>query len=163
MVEGVLISLATVGVMEGVAWFMHKYVLHGFLWFLHKSHHTPHRRWFELNDLFFAFYGSLATYFFISGSAALDWRFWVAVGISVYGLLYFLVHDVYIHRRLRLFSKASNVYLKALDIAHKVHHRNPGKEGGEAFGMLWVDQKFFRMARRARTLKRNKTRGPIFD
>lgn len=163
MVVGLLILLITLVVMEGVAWAMHKYVLHGFLWFLHKSHHTRHTRVFELNDLFFTFYGTLATLFFIYGSAGLDYRFWIAAGISVYGLLYFLVHDVYIHRRLRLFCKTSNVYLKALDIAHKVHHRNPRKAGGEAFGMLLVGSKYFEKARRVEKIKQNKTRGAIFN
>jgi beta-carotene 3-hydroxylase len=160
MVTGLLIVGATLVVMEGVAWAMHKYVLHGFLWFLHRSHHTRHSQVFELNDLFFTFYGTLATVFFIYGSAGLDYRFWVAVGISVYGLLYFLVHDIYIHRRLRLFRKTSNVYLKALNIAHKVHHRNTGKAGGEAFGMLLVGKKYFETARRAGKRKQN-IRGAI--
>lgn len=148
-----LVVFVTFVLMEGVAWFMHKYILHGFLWFLHKSHHTRHRRVFELNDLLFAFYGSLATVFFVYGAPNLDLRFWIAVGITLYGLMYFLVHDVYIHRRLLFFSKMSNVYLKALDIAHKVHHRNPGKEGGESFGMLMVSSKFFKIASRTRKIK----------
>lgn len=140
--------MLTLVLMEGLAWFVHKYVLHGFLWFLHKSHHTRHSQGFELNDLFFASYVILATTFFIYGSPTLDYRFWIAVGISLYGLLYFLVHDVYIHRCMRFFRKSSNVYLRALNIAHKMHHRNTGKEGCKVFGMLLVQGKFFVLAHR---------------
>jgi beta-carotene 3-hydroxylase len=153
MILNLLIVSLTVAVMEGVAWFMHKYVMHGFLWSLHKSHHTRHAHLFELNDLFFVFFGSLATIFFIYGSPGFDYRFYIAIGICIYGILYFLVHDVYIHRRLRFFDKTPNIYFKALDIAHKVHHRNTGKEGGEAFGMLLVGRKFFKIARRGKTGK----------
>lgn len=142
------IILLTLLIMEGIAWFMHKYVLHGFLWFLHKSHHRPHTHAFELNDLFFVFYGSLAMLFFIYGSEPLDYRFWIGTGISVYGVLYFVVHDVFIHRRIRLFGKSRNAYLRALYIGHKMHHRVRQKEGSECFGMLWVAPKYFRMARR---------------
>ncbi len=31
--------------MEGVAWFTHKYVMHGFLWSIHRDHHQ-HREGF---------------------------------------------------------------------------------------------------------------------
>lgn len=148
MLINIFIVLITFIAMEGVAWFTHKYVLHGFLWFLHRSHHVSHNHAFERNDLFFTFYGVLAMVFFIYGSENLDYRFWIATGISLYGLTYFLVHDVFIHRRIRLFRKTSNIYLKALNIAHKVHHKTSVKDGSEAFGMLWVPVKYFRLAGR---------------
>ena len=34
-----LITLGTFALMEFVAWFTHKYIMHGFLWVLHKDHH----------------------------------------------------------------------------------------------------------------------------
>ena len=44
-------------IMEFMAWFSHKYIMHGFLWSLHKDHHhKDHNSWFERNDLFFIFY-----------------------------------------------------------------------------------------------------------
>ncbi|MDX5348516.1 MAG: fatty acid hydroxylase [Hymenobacteraceae bacterium] len=149
----VVTILLTVVAMEGVAWLMHKYVLHGFLWFLHKSHHTRHRHIFELNDLFFVFYGLLSMLFVIKGSPEKDIRFWVGIGIGVYGLLYFLVHDVFIHRRIRLFGKSDNFYLKGLYIGHKIHHRVHTKNGSECFGMLWVAPKYFALISR----KKDKT------
>jgi beta-carotene 3-hydroxylase len=151
MLTNILIVVSTFLVMEGVAWFTHKYILHGFLWFLHQSHHVKHKQAFERNDLFFSFYGLLAMLFFIYGSEQMDYRFWIATGITLYGLTYFLVHDVFIHRRIKLFNKTSNVYLKALDMAHKVHHKTSVKHGSESFGMLWVPLKYFRLAGRKKT------------
>jgi beta-carotene 3-hydroxylase len=148
MLLNALIVLLTFLAMEGVAWTMHRYVLHGPLWFLHRSHHVRHDHAFERNDFFFLFYGSLATVFFILGSENFDWRFWVATGVTLYGLVYFLVHDLFIHQRVRLFGKTGNRYLKALDMAHKVHHKYTEPEGGEAFGMLLVPKRFFQLANR---------------
>jgi len=122
-------------------------VLHGFLWKLHQTHHTPQKRFWEWNDLFFAYYGLLAMFCFIYGSANLDYRFWIGVGISLYGFVYFIIHDLFIHRRLRLFGKTRNSYLKALEIAHKMHHKTRGRVGSEAFGLLWVAPKFYQLAK----------------
>jgi len=148
MMIGVGIMVLVFLLMEIKAWLMHKYVLHGFLWKLHESHHTPRRSFWEWNDLFFAYYGVLAMLCFIYGTETRDWRFWTGAGISLYGLTYFIIHDLYIHRRLKIFGKTGNTYLKALDIAHKMHHKTRGREGSESFGMLWVHPKYFRLAKR---------------
>lgn len=161
MLTGIGIMLLTFVVMEGVAWVMHKYVLHGFLWFLHKSHHVRHTHAFELNDLFFAYYGVLAMLFFIFGSDPIDYRFWIGAGITLYGIAYFLIHDVFIHRRLKVFGKTSYVYLKALNMAHKVHHRTQGKHGSESFGMLWVAPRYFRSA--YATVQNKQKRGSVHN
>lgn len=133
--------------MEAVAWFTHKYIMHGMLWFLHRSHHTHHPHALERNDLFFGNYGVISTVLVMYGAAQLDYRFWIGLGIGLYGLVYFLVHDVFIHRRLRLFGKTRNSYLKALDMAHKVHHKTTGRAGSQSFGMLWVNPRFFKLAK----------------
>jgi beta-carotene 3-hydroxylase len=161
MLTGIGIMLITFVVMEGVAWVMHKYVLHGFLWFLHKSHHTRHNHAFELNDLFFAYYGTLAMLFFVFGSEPIDYRFWVGAGITLYGVAYFLIHDVFIHRRIKMFGNTSSVYLKALNMAHKVHHKAKGKCGSESFGMLWVSPRYFRSA--YEIVKNQEKRGAVYN
>ncbi|MFC5269580.1 sterol desaturase family protein [Adhaeribacter terreus] len=152
MLIGIGITLLVFLLMEVKAWLMHKYVLHGFLWNLHQSHHTPRKTFWEWNDLFFAYYGLLAMLCFIFGTENLDWRFWTGIGISLYGLVYFVVHDLYIHRRLKIFGKTGNSYLRALDIAHKVHHKTRGRNGSESFGMLWVHPKFFRLAKQKNSI-----------
>mgnify|MGYP001217713069 CR=1 FL=1 len=49
----ILSLVGAFSVMEFMAWFTHKYIMHGFLWYLHEDHHKKdHDSWFERNDLF---------------------------------------------------------------------------------------------------------------
>ena len=77
-----------------------------------------------------------------------EYEFWagfpMAAGIFTYGVAYFLVHDIFIHQRFKIFRNTNNRYAKGLRRAHKMHHKNIHKEGGECFGMLWVPRKYFR-------------------
>ena len=68
----------------------------------------------------------------------------IGIGIAVYGLFYFLMHDVFIHQRFKWFRNSNNSYLLALRKAHKIHHKHLGKEHGEVFGMLIVPSKYFK-------------------
>ncbi|MFM9052109.1 MAG: sterol desaturase family protein [Bacteroidota bacterium] len=128
--------LATYLAMEGVAWTTHKYVMHGFLWSLHESHHTPRHGRFEKNDFFFLFYATIAMVLMYFGWAELDYRFWMGIGVTAYGLTYFILHDIFIHRRAKFLDKMDSRYFRAMRKAHKVHHKNMGKEDCEEFGLL---------------------------
>ena len=133
-------------IMEFVAWFSHKYVMHGFLWSWHKDHHKKdHESWFEKNDLFFLVYAIPSVFFVILWG---EFSFWlglpIAIGIFCYGLTYFIIHDIFIHRRFKIFRNIDNKYAKGIRRAHKIHHKNINKEGGECFGMLLVPRKFFK-------------------
>ena len=141
-----LIVLASFTGMEAVAWLAHKYIMHGLLWKLHKDHHKKESEGFiEHNDFFFLLFA-------IPGIAALlfgtlnnyNFLFWIGVGITLYGAAYFLIHDIFIHQRFKIFRNSNSVYFKALRRAHKMHHKHLGKEDGECFGMLWVPFKYFR-------------------
>ena len=70
----------------------------------------------------------------------------ISLSILIYGILYFLVHDVLIHRRFKWFDNVKNPYFRALRKAHKIHHKHLGKEDGECFGMLYVPTKYFKEA-----------------
>ena len=144
MMLGVLITLATYVAMEGITWCTHKFVMHGLMWYFHEDHHQPHGSFFEKNDAFFLIFAVPSCLLIVFGSMeAFDWRFFVGLGIMFYGLSYFLVHDVLIHRRFDWFSRTDNVYFRAIRKAHKVHHKHLGKEEGECFGMLYVPRKYF--------------------
>ena len=140
------IVIGTFVFMEFNAWFMHKYIMHGFLWVLHKDHHKKdHKSWFERNDAFFLFYAVLSiSSFFLWETGTLSLGLPIGIGIFLYGLTYFLVHDIFIHQRFKFFKKTNNRYAKALRRAHKIHHKNINKEKGECFGMLWVPLKYFK-------------------
>ena len=142
----ITIILITFCFMEIVAWATHKYIMHGFLWVLHKDHHKKdHDSWFERNDLFFIFYAIVS---FINFYAWEEYSFWaglpIGIGISFYGLSYFIVHDIFIHQRFKLFKKINNKYARGVRRAHKIHHKNINKTGGECFGMLLVPLKYFK-------------------
>jgi len=142
----IVVFVATFVMMEGMAWFTHKYVMHGILWKLHQDHHRKdHSSWWERNDLFFVFYAIVSIGFFLL------WRYddvWMALpiglGILAYGIAYFTVHDIFIHQRFKIFRNANNRFAKGLRRAHKMHHKHLGKEDGECFGMLWVPFKYFK-------------------
>ena len=134
--------------MEGAAWATHKYVMHGFLWVLHKDHHQKGESWWERNDLFFVIFAVPGSGFSIWGALTeYSWPFWIGLGITLYGICYFLVHDIFIHQRFRWLRRTDSAYFRAIRKAHKVHHKHRGPERGECFGMLWVPTRYFKEAR----------------
>jgi beta-carotene 3-hydroxylase len=139
-------------VMEAVAWLAHRFIMHGFLWSLHEDHHRKDpTSFFEKNDYFFIIFAVPAMCCFAAGTY-IPWLgplFFVAVGITAYGIAYFFVHDVFIHQRLRFLRNSENFYLRAIRKAHKMHHKHLGKEDGECFGMLFVPFRYFREALRS--------------
>ncbi len=142
------ITLLTFIVMEGVTWLTHKYVMHGFLWSWHADHHEPkYSGLFEKNDRFGIVFATISiSLFLISTILGTPWFWMIGLGILLYGIAYFLVHDIFIHQRTRWFRNSNHWYFRALRKAHKVHHKHLGKEEGECFGMLFVPIKYFKEA-----------------
>ena len=152
------ITLFTVALMEFIAWFAHKYIMHGFLWDWHEDHHKPHLKdgFFEKNDRFFLVFAvPSASSFIIGSTTAHFWLFFVGVGIAIYGLIYFLIHDVYIHQRFRWFKQLDGKYSRAILRAHGAHHAVQTKEDCESFGLLVVNGKFFKKRREWKKLENN--------
>ena len=146
MLVFILVTIATFSSMEAVTWFTHKYIMHGFGWFLHEDHHQPgYPHVFEKNDAFFVVFAIPSILLFYFGiRPTLNPLFFIGLGILLYGIAYFLVHDVLIHRRFSWFKNTNNWYLKGLRKAHKIHHKKMGKPDGECFGMLFVPFKYFK-------------------
>ena len=142
------IVVLTFCIMEGITWLTHKYIMHGLLWTLHEDHHNKQPHFFEKNDYFFVIFAVIAMTFFSIGTYVPGWEFliFIGIGITLYGIGYFLVHDILIHQRFKLFTRTTNVYFRALRKAHKIHHKHLGKEEGECFGMLFVPFRYFREA-----------------
>lgn len=142
----VLVFFTTFFIMEFMAWFTHKYVMHGFLWSLHADHHKKdHDSWFERNDAFFIFYAIVSiTCFYTWSIGSFELGISIGLGILAYGITYFLVHDIFIHQRFKIFRNADNKYARAVRRAHKMHHKHIGKEHGECFGMLIVPFKYYK-------------------
>jgi len=146
----ILIVLLAFCSMEAVAWFTHKFVMHGLLWQLHKDHHKKETTgFFEHNDFFFLIFALPGiTCLFIGINNGYNIFFWIGLGITIYGLAYFLVHDIFIHQRFKLFRNTDSSYLRGIRRAHKMHHRHLDKQQGECFGMLWVPFKYFRSGKK---------------
>jgi beta-carotene 3-hydroxylase len=147
-----IVFLSLFILMEGVAWFAHRFIMHGFLWNLHADHHYKGEdQFFEKNDYFFLIFatpGILLLGFGTYIGLHLPY-FWAGLGITAYGFSYFLIHDVFIHQRFKWLRNADSIYFRAIRKAHKVHHKHLGKEDGECFGMLWVPMKYFKEAQKA--------------
>jgi len=132
------VFLAALAGMEAVAWGTHRWVMHGPLWVLHRSHHEPRAGRLERNDLFAAFFASLAIALFWWGSQpGHDLAWWTAAGVTAYGLLYALVHDGLVHRRWPMPAVRRGGYLWRLVRAHRLHHAVQSRAGAVAFGFLW--------------------------
>ncbi|SDT49040.1 beta-carotene 3-hydroxylase [Mucilaginibacter mallensis] len=134
-----IVLLSMVG-MEAFSWAIHKYLFHGPLWFIHKSHHGHKHGKFELNDLFSVLFASIALWLMWLGHIMLDYRFWMGTGISLYGIIYFIFHDWFIHNRFKSF-KTNNKYLLKIRRAHKLHHKSMEKHPAEEFGLLVISRK----------------------
>jgi beta-carotene 3-hydroxylase len=130
-------------VMEGVAWFLHKYVMHGFGWYLHKDHHYPRKGRFEKNDIFAVFF-SIISFLFILTAIATGFYFNLAVGIGIilYGIGYFLVHDVFFHKRIKIGYSPKSQYIKRILNAHGIHHAMSTPKTGINFGFLYASRKY---------------------
>ena len=137
---GGLFLFSLVG-MEGVAWATHRFLMHGSMWNLHRSHHEPRMGWFELNDLFAAFFAlpSMALIFWggpLAGLARWPPALWLGLGMTGYGIVYALFHDGLVHGRFR--SPLPLRLMKRLVQAHRLHHAVHTRTGGVSYGFLWA-------------------------
>ena len=132
-----IIIAAIIG-MEIFAWVIHKYVMHGPGWGWHQSHHTETEGLFEKNDLYALVFSFIAAGFFIIGSLGHSWLWYIGLGLTIYGVLYAVVHDGLVHRRLPYPRKARGTYLKRLVQAHRLHHAAHTKQGCVSFGFIWA-------------------------
>jgi beta-carotene 3-hydroxylase len=140
-----LFFFAVIG-MEVIAWLTHKFIMHGILWKWHKDHHVinPDNK-LQKNDYFFLIFASPGMLCLFSGvfGNRPDLTA-IGLGITFYGLIYFIVHDVYIHRRIKWFRKINLKYLNAVTRCHKLHHKNINQKDSEYFGLLWIPFKYYR-------------------
>ena len=141
----ILITIITFFFMEFVAWSVHKYIMHGFLWSLHKDHHQVDKnKVMQKNDYFFLIFAIPSILLIFNGFESSHYTLFIGFGIALYGMAYFIVHEIIIHQRIRIFKRLNNRYIKGIRMAHKVHHKNKYKHNGTSFGMLIVSFKYFK-------------------
>jgi beta-carotene 3-hydroxylase len=139
-VIGLILFLATVALMELVAYATHRWVMHGSGWFLHASHHRTRHGLFEANDLYAMFF-AIPSFVLLLGGAQLgwgSWAVWTGAGIAAYGAIYFGFHDVIVHRRVGVRYVPKSRYMKRIVQAHRLHHAVESRHGAVSFGFLWA-------------------------
>lgn len=154
----ILIGIAAFWFMEFVAWSNHKYLMHGRLWKWHKDHHrrdskkaqmplNTELKHFEKNDRFFIMYATPAIILMIV-CFKLHYTSLVAlgIGITIYRMTYYLIHDMIIHQRLPLpfLPKNENRYIKGIRRAHLAHQRLKTKTDFHNYELLIFPSKFFK-------------------
>nr|WP_263854049.1 sterol desaturase family protein [Sphingomonas parva] len=112
--------------------------MHGWGWGWHRSHHERREGLFERNDLYGLLFAMISLLLFLVLPALWPPLWWVAAGTLVYGLLYTLLHDGLVHRRLPFVKPPRRGYLKRLVQAHRLHHATRGREGAVSFGFLYA-------------------------
>lgn len=119
--------------MEGVSYAAHRWVMHRFGMVWHRSHHRPPVARFEANDLFPVVFSAVGITLFALGAVgpAIDALFWIGVGVTAYGVAYMVVHELFIHHRMRVPVPHSAPVVWLRD-SHRIHHLY----GGEPYGML---------------------------
>ena len=134
----ITVVIAFVLLMEGIAWVTHKYLMHGCLWSLHKSHHEPREGAFEKNDLFGVFFSIPSIVLIYIGVN--HWTPALAAGVGVfgYGLIYFFLHDMLVHRRVDTGLRPTRGYLARIVQAHRLHHAVESKDGCVSFGFIFA-------------------------
>lgn len=140
----IALVIGTFFLMEGVAWFTHKYIMHGVLWSWHRSHHKVHPHALEMNDLFAVVFSIPSVLLIVLGFElpGFEWMRFVGFGVLGYGIFYFVFHDIIVHRRINIRFKAENKYLLGIIRAHYLHHEVHTKQGARAFGFLYAPKKY---------------------
>lgn len=123
--------------MEIISYLVHRFIFHGVLWQVHRSHHEPNHGTFEANDLFSLFFAGISIYLIYQGIEMPlgSPGFAIGVGIAVYGVLYFVIHDLFAHKRFMPFKSDSKI-MRLIGYAHQRHHQSIDQDGQEPYGLF---------------------------
>ena len=156
----VFIGLAAFGFMGFFAWSNHKYLMHGAWCKWHKEHHKRDSKkakmakvtlntiakHFEMNDRFLIMYPTPTIIIMIVGFL-LNIPLLIAIGsgVTAYGLTYFIIHNMIIHKRppLPCLHKMDDRHIRAIARAHLVHHLPQSKTDFSNYGLLIFPTRFF--------------------
>jgi beta-carotene 3-hydroxylase len=134
----IALVVGTVALMEWFAAWSHEHIMHGCGWGWHQSHHEPHDTVLEKNDLYAVVFAGFSIALFF---AATWWwpLWWIALGITIYGMLYFFMHDGLVHQRWPFKYVPRKGYLKRVYQAHRLHHAVAGRDGCVSFGFVYAE------------------------
>lgn len=138
LATGAAIVLATAAMMEVGAWAVHRFIMHGWGWGWHRSHHSHREGLFEKNDFYAVVFGIFAFLLVVAGPCVAWPLYSIGLGMTLYGVLYFILHDGMVHRRWPLPNIHRQGYLNRLVQAHHLHHAVKEKDGAVSFGFLYA-------------------------
>lgn len=129
---------------------LHGLVWHRALWPIHRSHHLPRRGRYEKNDALSVLHAPIAIALILYGCQAepgvvREIAFGVGIGMTLFGVSYFVVHDGLVHGRLPVAFLLRVGYLRRVVEAHRKHHE--GSRGRPPYGLffgpveLWLAQR----------------------
>lgn len=90
------------------------------------------------------FFAIISISFIVIGNTftSASFLFYIGIGILLYGIFYFIFHEIVVHKRIKNKFKTQNKYLKRIIKAHHIHHKTFTQKGAEAFGFLYAQKKF---------------------
>lgn len=130
---------------------LHHHLWHGPLWFLHESHHREREGHLELNDVFAVLHAGVGIALILFGCVGpVGWlrelAFGAGLGMSLFGMSYFLIHDGVVHGRLPVAALDAVPWIHRLVVAHRAHHRT----GAHPYGLFLGPQEALQVSRRRR-------------
>lgn len=137
MLNLILFTIVGFCLMEIASYILHRYLFHGILWKIHESHHRHTHGPFELNDVFSVVFAAIAIALMITGADTFreTASFGIGLGITLYGILYFIIHDIFTHKRF-VNLKSENKLIQLVKRAHQNHHQDVGQKGQEPYGLF---------------------------
>lgn len=131
--------------LEFFSYAVHRWIFHGVLWKIHETHHITRKGSFEANDGFSLIFAliSIGLIVFAETPYFNSISFPIGLGIAIYGAFYFIIHDLFTHRRFLPFKSESSVFL-TIRAAHQRHHQTAKKHGIEPYGLFIFDFGRFR-------------------
>lgn len=144
MIQFILMTFSGFAAMEIFSYVIHRWIFHGFLWQIHQTHHVSRKGIFESNDVFSAVFAALSICLMIFAERPFQnsIAFPIGFGIAIYGILYFILHDLFTHRRFLPFNSRNKI-IRTVRSAHQRHHQTAEKKGIEPFGLFLFDFKSF--------------------
>lgn len=140
-------ALATVVLMEPYSAWIHRAVWHGPLWFIHRTHHRERMEDgsrpapLVANDILSASHAPVAIACCAVGWLATGPAAWVAMGVgigmTVYGVLYVVLHDGMVHGRLPVTGLLRHRIFDEMRQAHAIHHRTNAAPYGFFVSPWW--------------------------
>ena len=140
----ITLVISAVAAVEIFSYAAHRFLFHGVLWRIHRTHHEPRTGAFELNDIFSLIFAltSILLMIFAEKPFVNSASFPLGLGITIYGIVYFILHDFFTHRRFLPFKSSSKILLR-IRAAHQRHHQTTKKVGIEPFGLFIFDYEKF--------------------